>query len=54
MFSAIFGHAPLYRSRKRKTGRLFTPAVAVSFAVLLILIFTCFFASVLAPYYPNA
>jgi peptide/nickel transport system permease protein len=54
MFSAIFGHAPLYRSRKRKTGRLFTPAVAVSFAVLLILIFTCFFASVLAPYNPNA
>jgi len=54
MFSALTGHGPLFRSKKRQTGKLFTPAVTISLAILLIIIFTCLFASVLAPCDPNA
>jgi peptide/nickel transport system permease protein len=56
MFSAFIGHGPLYRSGKKKknVGKLFTPAVTVAFAILLIILFSCVFAAVLAPYDPNA
>lgn len=54
MLSAFIGHGPLYRSKRKKVGKLFTPAVTVAFVILLLILFSCVFASVLAPYDPNA
>ena len=54
MFTALIGHGPLYRSKPRQVGRLFTPAVTVAFVVLLVILLTCIFAPVLAPCDPNA
>ena len=54
MFTAMLGHGPLYRSRRRHVGRLFTPGVAVAFAVLMAILTACILAPVLAPYDPNA
>ena len=54
MFSALTGHRPLYRSNRRKQGRLFTPVVAIAFAVLALILAACILAPVLSPYDPNA
>lgn len=54
MFSVLIGHRPLYRSQRKKVGKLFTPAVTVALVLLLVILFSCIFASVLAPYDPNA
>lgn len=55
MFSAFIGHGPLYRTQKKKNvGKLFTPAVTVATVLLLAILFCCVFASVIAPYPPNA
>ena len=54
MFTALIGHGPLYRSKPRQVGRLFTPAVTVAFVVLLVILLTCIFAPALAPCDPNA
>ena len=40
MFTALIGHGPLYRSKARQVGRLFTPAVTVAFVVLLVILLT--------------
>ena len=44
MFTALTGHGPLYRSRKKHYGKLFTPAVTVAFVILVVIV---------APYDPN-
>lgn len=54
MFSPFIGHKPLYRSRRRGQGRLFTPVVAAAFAVLALILAACVLAPVLSPYDPNA
>mgnify|MGYP000983716683 CR=1 FL=1 len=54
MFTVLTGHRPLYRAKKKTYGRLFTPAVAVAFALLLFIILACIFAPLAAPYAPNA
>lgn len=54
MFSALTGHRPLYRSRRRNHGRLFTPVVAAAFAVLALILAACVLAPLLAPYDPNS
>ena len=54
MFTALIGHGPLYRSKRRHVGRLFTPAVTVAFVVLMVILFCCIFAPLIAPYDPNA
>ena len=54
MFSAFFGHNPLYRSKRRQVGKFFTPAVTVAFVVLILILLTCILAPLLAPYDPNA
>ena len=54
MFTAMFGHGPLYRSKQKKVGRLFTPAVTVAFIILVAILLCCVFAPLIAPYDPNA
>ena len=54
MFTALIGHGPLYRSKKKHYGRLFTPAVTVAFVVLVVIILACVLAPLVAPYDPNA
>ena len=54
MISAFTGHSPLYRSKKKNVGKLFTPGVTVAFSVLVIILLACIFAPVIAPYDPNA
>ena len=49
MFTALTGHGPLYRSRKKHYGKLFTPAVTVAFVILVVIVAAC----ALAPYDPN-
>ena len=53
MFSVLIGHRPLYRSQRKKVGKLFTPAVTVALVLLLVILFSCIFASVLAPMTPT-
>ena len=53
MFSAFIGHGPLYRSKKKHYGRLFTPAVTVAFVVLVVIVAACALAPVIAPYDPD-
>lgn len=54
MFSALTGHGPLLRSKKKHYGRLFTPAVTVAFVMLLVILLACILAPLIAPYAPNA
>lgn len=54
MISAFTGHSPLYRSKRKQVGKLFTPAVTVAFVVLVLILVACILAPVLAPYDPNA
>lgn len=54
MFTALIGHGPLYRSKRRSVGRLFTPAVTVAFVVLILILLACVLAPLIAPYDPNA
>lgn len=54
MISAFTGHSPLYRSKRKHVGKLFTPAVTVAFVVLVLILVACILAPVLAPYDPNA
>lgn len=54
MFSAIIGHGPLYRSKRRQVGRLFTPSVTVAFVILAVILLSCILAPLLAPCDPNA
>ena len=53
MFTALTGHGPLYRSRKKHYGKLFTPAVTVAFVVLVVIVAACALAPVIAPYDPD-
>ena len=53
MFTALTGHGPLYRSRKKHYGRLFTPAVTVAFVILVVIVAACALAPLIAPYDPN-
>lgn len=53
MFTALTGHGPLYRSRKKHYGKLFTPAVTVAFVILVVIVAACALAPVIAPYDPN-
>ena len=53
MFTALTGHGPLYRSRKKHYGKLFTPAVTVAFAILVVIVAACALAPVIAPYDPD-
>lgn len=53
MFTALTGHGPLYRSRKKHYGKLFTPAVTVAFVILVVIVAACALAPLIAPYDPN-
>lgn len=53
MFTALTGHGPLYRSRKKHYGKLFTPAVTVAFVILVVIVAACALAPVIAPYDPD-
>lgn len=54
MFTAFLGgHGPLYRSKRRQVGRLFTPAVTVAFIILIAILLACILAPLLSPYDPN-
>ena len=53
MFTALTGHGPLSRSRKKHYGRLFTPAVTVAFVILVVIVAACALAPLIAPYDPN-
>ena len=35
MFSAFIGHGPLYKSKRKNVGKLFTPVVTVAFVLLV-------------------
>ncbi|MCQ2437206.1 MAG: ABC transporter permease [Clostridia bacterium] len=48
--SDLFGHRPMFRSKKRKEGVLFTVPVILSMIVLGALIFCCVFAPFISPY----
>lgn len=53
MFTALTGHGPLYRSRKKHYGKLFTSAVTVAFVILVVIVAACALAPLIAPYDPN-
>lgn len=53
MFTALTGHGPLYRSRKKHYGKLFTPAVTVAFVILVVIVAACALAPLIAPYDPD-
>ena len=53
MFTVLTGHCPLYRSKKKHYGRLFTPAVTVAFVVLVVIVACCALAPLIAPYDPD-
>ena len=53
MFTVLTGHRPLYRSKKKRYGRLFTPAVTVAFVVLVVIVACCALAPLIAPYDPD-
>ena len=53
MFTVLTGHRPLYRSKKKHYGRLFTPAVTVAFVVLVVIVACCALAPLIAPYDPD-
>ena len=53
MFTALTGHGPLYRSRKKHYGKLFTSAVTVAFVILVVIVACCALAPLIAPYDPN-
>lgn len=53
MFTALTGHGPLYRSKKKHYGKLFTPAVTVAFVILVVIVAACALAPLIAPYDPN-
>ena len=54
MFSAFIGHGPLYKSKRKNVGKLFTPVVTVAFVLLVAILLVCILAPVVAPYDPNA
>lgn len=54
MFSAFIGHGPLYKSKCKNVGKLFTPVVTVAFVLLVAILLVCILAPVVAPYDPNA
>ena len=54
MFSAFIGHGPLYKSKRKNVGKLFTPVVTVAFVLLVAILLVCILAPVVAPYGPNA
>ena len=54
MFSAFIGHGPLYKSKRKNVGRLFTPVVTVAFVLLVAILLVCILAPGVAPYDPNA
>ena len=51
--TAIFSHRPMFRQRRRQTGRLFTWPVALSLAILIGIILVCLFAPMISPYSPT-
>ena len=52
-FIGINWHKPLYRSQKGKEGTLFTVPVAISLAVLILIVLCCIFAPIISPYSPT-
>lgn len=49
MFSAFIGHGPLYKSKRKNVGKLFTPVVTVAFVLLVAILLVCILAPVVAP-----
>lgn len=47
-------HPPLIRQKKRKEGVFFTPSMILALAVLVVIVLSCVFAPVVAPYSPTA
>ena len=54
MFTVFTGHKALLRSKNPNYGKLLTPTVTVSMAVLLVIVLGCVFAPVFATHDPNA
>lgn len=54
MLTAIMGHPVLYRNKKNRYGKLFTPSFTVFSVILLLIILSAVLAPLIAPHDPNA
>ena len=53
MFSAFIGHGPLYKSKRKNVGKLFTPVVTVAFVLLVAILLVCIWLPLLRPMTPT-